>query len=154
MNTAIKRGFEGRLGGIACSIVSNISDKHKRLIALGDILRDEGLPDLELDSDVIKKEGTRTIENSVRGCTLLELVFRYMDHLKVKGHRWFFRPVEARLIGYAGYFKRKAKATAAPVRKSAVESDSDEEEEEEASESPVKPVKTLRRSKSKTTESN
>ena len=130
MNKKIKQGFDGRLGGVACGIVSNISDKHKKLIELGDILREAGLPDLELDSDVIKKDGSRAIENSVRGCTLLELVFRYMDHLEVNKRRWFFRPVVARLIGYAGYFKRKEKtASAAPVKKRSATEGSDEEEE-------------------------
>jgi len=130
MNKKIKQGFEGRLGGVACGIVSNISDKHKKLIELGDILREAGLPDLELDSDVIKKDGSRAIENSVRGCTLLELVFRYMDHLEVNKRRWFFRPVAARLIGYAGYFKRKeTTAYVANVNRSSVIEEEEEEEE-------------------------
>lgn len=39
--------------------------------------------------------GPRRVTNSVRICTLINLVLRYMDHVRVDGKRWFYRPLEA-----------------------------------------------------------
>jgi hypothetical protein len=47
--------------------------------------------------------------------------------------RWFFRPVESRLIGYTGFFKRASKSVAkktaskAAVKKAPVEEEEDED---------------------------
>jgi hypothetical protein len=121
----IHTGSNEKLRGIMCKVISSISKQYEKLIDLGNILKRAGKHNLDLDYSIIS--GTRKIENSIRACTLLELVLRYMDHSKINGVRWFFRPVEARLIGYTGRFekgtrlappkkpKAKAKATAAAI---------------------------------------
>ena len=38
--------------------------------------------------------------NSVRICTMLDLVFRFMDKASVETKRWFYRPLEAKLHGH------------------------------------------------------
>jgi hypothetical protein len=117
-----------KLGGVQCSLNSNIEEKYKKLLKLGRVLEKASLPNLDLRSDVIQR-GPRLIENAVRGCTLLELVLRYMELSEVNGKRWFFRPVFARLIGYSGRFKR-VKATAAKTKaKTKVEEEESSEDE-------------------------
>jgi hypothetical protein len=118
-----------KLGGVQCGLNSNIDQKHKILLKLGRILEKASLPDLDLRPDVIQM-GKRLIENAVRGCTLLELVLRYMELSEVNGQRWFFRPVFARLIGYTGRFKR-VKATAAKT-KAKTKADEEVSSEDEA----------------------
>jgi len=173
INTKFIPGTKKKLGGIMCSLVASIANKHEMLLDLGSILTKAGEPDLDLRSDVVTK-GERKIENAVRGCTLLELVLRYMDHASIDEKRWFFRPVMGRLIGYPGYFKKNAKLAAEPKQsvaskrsvkkeesseeesgtpvvvkkassKKAKEVSSEEEEEEEEA-PPPKSKKTLRRS--------
>jgi hypothetical protein len=100
-----------------CKVISIISEHYRQLTQLGRILERAGKPQLDLKHDTISS-GPRKIVGSIRACTLLQLVLRYMDHSKINSVRWFFRPVEARLIGYKGYFKTgtkpaKGKATAA-----------------------------------------
>ena len=117
-----------KLGGVECGLNSNIDQKHKILLKLGRVLEKAGLPDLDLRPDVILV-GERLIENAVRGCTLLELVLRYMELSEVNGQRWFFRPVFARLIGYVGRFKRvKATSSKSKAKAKAVEEESSEED--------------------------
>jgi hypothetical protein len=149
INNAFIPGTKKKLGGIMCSLVSSISDKHTRLLDLGSILEKAGEPNLDLRSDVITK-GERKIENSVRGCTLLELVLRYMDHASVDEKRWFFRPVAARLIGYPGYFKKKNAETKEEVPKKSVAKKSVKKEEssDEESGTPVKTAKSAKTVKS------
>ena len=89
--------------GSICIIVTNMVGKYSKLLELGDVLRATGKPDLGLkESKVIA--GPRKVENAVRGCTLIELVLRYMDAEKINGLRWFFRAAEARGLGHKGLF--------------------------------------------------
>jgi len=130
------------LGGVMCKVISIISEHYRQLTQLGRILERAGKPQLDLKHDTISS-GPRKIVGSIRACTLLQLVLRYMDHSKINSVRWFFRPVEARLIGYKGYFKTgtkpaKGKATAAKSKvaksaKAASASASASASEEEAS---------------------
>jgi hypothetical protein len=141
-NDAQVKGSTSKLGGVMCAVVSGIQDKYDKLIRIGQILEEEDQPNLELTGSVIKK-GKRLIENSVRGCALLELALRYADHIQLKDRRWFFRPVFGKLIGYSGYFKKskvdKPLKVIAPAKRKVVE------KEEEETTAPKKTV--LRRSK-------
>ena len=140
--------------GRMCHVIPNISDHQKTLLELGTILETAGHANLELESDVIAS-GPRKIENPIRACTIQELVLRYMDNAKINDVRWFFRPVQARLIGYTGRFKRSTKgatttaAVAVPKKsmKAKGKAEEEEEEEEEAEEA-VPARKTLRKAKS------
>jgi len=147
-NDAHIKGFTGKLGGVMCAVVSGIQDKYEKLIRIGEILTRADLPDLELKGDVIKRGG-RQVENSVRGCALLELTLRYADHIKLNNHRWFFRPVFGKLIGYSGYFKKTTeKTTPISIKRKAIKENEEHSEEEETSEeSPTPKTPILRRAK-------
>jgi hypothetical protein len=110
MNEKIIAGGKAALKGKMCKLISNKSEHYGPLTTLGRILERAGKPNLELEMDVLSD--TRKIVGSIRACTLIELVLRYMDHAKINNVRWFFRPVEARLIGYKGYFKTGTKPAA------------------------------------------
>jgi hypothetical protein len=149
INNEFVPGTKTKPGGKACSLSSNISEKHEKLILLGRIMEKAGAPDLELRDEVLSR-GKRKIENAERACALLELVLRYMDHSKIKDRRWFFRPVMARLIGYSGFFKKsveKKEAEPVSVKREKVEVVSSEDEESVPKSRTVAPPKsTLRRS--------
>jgi hypothetical protein len=65
-----------------------------------------------------------------------------MDHSKIKERRWFFRPVLARLIGYAGQFKKS-------TEKKEVEEPISTKREEVVSSEDEEPVKKLKASSAK-----
>ena len=44
------------------------------------------------------------LENSVRACTLLELLLRWMNAVELGGKRWFYRAVQANIAGHKGFF--------------------------------------------------
>ena len=58
-----------------------------------------------------KAENKKSIEisNNTQGCTLLDLVLRFMDKVKVDGKRWFFRPLSAYYSGHLGRTTQEAK---------------------------------------------
>jgi Helicase conserved C-terminal domain/Type III restriction enzyme, res subunit len=147
-NDAQVKGSKSKLGGVMCAVVSGIQSKYDKLIRIGQLLEKAELPDLELKGDVIKRGG-RQVENSVRGCALLELALRYADHIKLNNRRWFFRPVFGKLIGYSGYFKKtKGNITAISIKRKVVKEDEkDSEEEETSEESPTPKTTLLRRAK-------
>jgi hypothetical protein len=155
INEQITPGTKRALGGRMCHVIPNISEHQKTLLELGTILDTAGHANLELESDVIGS-GPRKIENPIRACTIQELVLRYMDHAKINNVRWFFRPVQARLIGYTGRFKRAAKTTtttavpkkSAKAKTAIAATAAAGEEEEEAEAEAAVPRKTLRRAKS------
>jgi hypothetical protein len=131
-----------------CAVISGKEDKYNKLIQIGRILEKAGLANLDLVPSVIKS-GERAVENSVRGCTLLELSLRYMEHLEVNDVHWFFRPVMARLIGYKGQFKKAAassKKVAVVVKKVTAKVQEEEESDDSEEKAPKKTV-LLRRSK-------
>jgi len=58
-----------------------------------------------------KAEDKKSIEisNNTQGCTLLDLVLRFMDTLAVDNKRWFFRPITAFYSGHMGRTTQEAK---------------------------------------------
>jgi hypothetical protein len=119
--------------GSICIIVTNMVGKYSKLLELGDVLRAAGKPDLGLKESKVMA-GPRKVENAVRGCTLIELVLRYMDAEKINGLRWFFRAAEARGLGHKGLFpllssaEEKTTATmAASMKKTSKKSAKEEE---------------------------
>ncbi|NDG27890.1 MAG: hypothetical protein EB120_12040 [Proteobacteria bacterium] len=45
------------------------------------------------------------LENSVRVCTFLELLLRWMNGVGIDGKAWFYRPVQANIAGHKGFFR-------------------------------------------------
>jgi hypothetical protein len=84
--------------GARCSIDSNISYQIGKLVELGQVLSAMKMPTLDLDDHTLTK--VRPFKNSTRACTLLDLVLRWMDLKRVGGKRWFYRPLEAALLGH------------------------------------------------------
>lgn len=84
--------------GARCSIDSNISYQIGKLVELGAILSAMKVPTLGLDEHTLTK--VRPFKNSTRACTLLDLVLRWMDLRRIGGKRWFYRPLEAALLGH------------------------------------------------------
>jgi len=42
----------------------------------------------------------RTITNSIRVCTVSDIIMRYFDALNIQDKRWFYRPLESKLQGH------------------------------------------------------
>jgi len=88
----------GKVGrGSECAINSKIDHPMALLRRFGDSLRAAGMHDLGLNEDILSK---RRIQNSIRICTVCDLVLRYMDKAGVQKKRWFYRPLEAKLHGH------------------------------------------------------
>jgi hypothetical protein len=83
--------------GSVCASSSAVTYELNHLQQLGQLLRNSNLPDIGLNATEMAR---RRIQNSNRVCTLSNLVFRWMDHAKVQGRRWFYRPLEAKLLGH------------------------------------------------------
>jgi hypothetical protein len=62
------------------------------------------------DEAVLYKK-TSDISNSARGCTLLDLILRFMDKVNSGEKRWFFRPLSAYYSGHIGRITAEAKKT-------------------------------------------
>jgi hypothetical protein len=91
-------GMGGKVGrGSECAINSKIEHPMKLLERFGETLRADGFHDLGLNEDILSK---RRIQNSIRICTVCDLVLRYMDKANVQKKRWFYRPLEAKLYGH------------------------------------------------------
>lgn len=91
--------------GKECATVSNMSGHIKDLIEIGNILKEK--INYDFDLNYITLTNKRKIKNSIRACTLLELVLRYMDYKKVDGKKWFLRSVLAYYTGHKGLFRTK-----------------------------------------------
>jgi hypothetical protein len=91
-------GPGGKVGrGSECAINSKIDHPMRLLERFGESLRAAGFHDLGLNEDILSK---RRIQNSIRICTVCDLVLRYMDKAGVQKKRWFYRPLEAKLHGH------------------------------------------------------
>ncbi len=95
----LKRGAE-------CANVSSTGDHIRKIIELGDRLRDGRHSDLGLTREVLDK-GPRAMKNVQHVCTLTNLVLRYMDIIRFENKRWFYRPVEAALTGHKSTFRAR-----------------------------------------------
>ena len=80
--------------GSECSINSGTTFELKLLEKFGETLRASGKSDLGMNDVELSR---RRIANSVRICTVSDLVLRYMDKIALNNKRWFYRPLEAKL---------------------------------------------------------
>lgn len=82
-------------GGQGCKIISRLAPHIESLILLGNILKESGANDLELNREVLEGTSSRSFKNVQRYCAVRELVLRFMDLKKVNGLRWFYRPISS-----------------------------------------------------------
>jgi hypothetical protein len=85
--------------GSECAKNSTTRFEIQELLKYGLTLRNANLNTLGLSQEDMSKEG-RAVTNSVRVCTLVDLVLRMMNAMNVGGKRWFYRPLEASLYGH------------------------------------------------------
>ena len=92
--------------GLECSVISTITIHKDHLIELGDLLRSLGKTDFDLNAGSLSH--TREVRNSIRACTLMEIVLRFMDAERIQKKHWFVRPLQAFYAGHRGTFEKKA----------------------------------------------
>ena len=80
--------------GAECSGNSSTGVELNRLLLYGTTLKESKGYDLGFNETEL---GARRIANSIRVCTASNLMLRYMDKVRAKGMRWFYRPLEVAL---------------------------------------------------------
>jgi hypothetical protein len=86
--------------GVACASITLVSNLTTMLQKLGEMLVKSGQHDLGCNEDTMYDKGGRNtlqFPNSIRVCSALDILLRYMDTVKVDGKRWFYRAIEAKL---------------------------------------------------------
>jgi hypothetical protein len=78
--------------GEECANVSNIRNQREQLKRFASALKEAGMPTFQLDDDGVLLK----IENSVRICTVVDIVLRCMDKVKLQNKRWFYKELEAK----------------------------------------------------------
>ena len=91
--------------GSECANVSNISAHYKLLEDIGKKIQGPLGTDFGLTYHEMA-ESPRSFQNSVRACTLTDLVLRYIDKEKVSGKRWFYRPVATFKSNHKGLLQK------------------------------------------------
>ena len=95
------------VSGQECAIITTKSQWKDKLLSIGNELKKENRPVLDLDKEHLT--ASSDITNSTRGCAVLELVLRYVDKLQLQRKRWFFRPIAAYMSGHRGLISKEAK---------------------------------------------
>jgi len=80
--------------GQECGIITAREQHVKNLVRLGSELEKVGAKKIEFAPE--------EISNANRGCTILDLLLRYMDIVEIGKKRWFFRPLAAYYSGHRG----------------------------------------------------
>ena len=94
----------GKIGrGSECMIVSNVKEHLSNLMLIGEILQTHVHTDFKLNREWLITE--RSIKGSIRICTLMNILLRFMDAERINDKRWFFRSVEAYYTGHKGSTK-------------------------------------------------
>lgn len=86
--------------GVACASITLVSNLTTMLQKLGEMLVKAGHHDLGCNEDTMYDKGGRNtlqFPNSIRVCSALDILLRYMDTVKADGKRWFYRAIEAKL---------------------------------------------------------
>jgi len=131
-------------GGQECGNVAS-KDYVNKLKSISSEIIKQDVPITDFDeknfymkADRAENKKSIEISNSTQGCTLLNLVLRFMDKLNVDGKRWFFRPVSAYYSGHLGRITQEAKKTV-KTEKKALKNDVKKQVKEEKK----KPVATV-----------
>jgi len=102
-------------GGQECGNVASGDYKVKLYSLIKELtIKEVGIRDFDkeaINRKVSKIQDKKSVEvsNSIQGCTLLDLVLRYMDKLRTDNKRWFFRPISAFYSGHMGKITAEAK---------------------------------------------
>lgn len=109
-------GPDGKIRkGEECANVSTTRGHMDKLIQLGAMFKDAHLTDFDLNPAALY--GPREISNANRICTLLDIVLRYADEIRLLGKRWFYRAIPAYYTGHRGMFHAAVTAAAAAPSK-------------------------------------
>ena len=94
----------GKIGrGSECMIVSNVKEHLNNLMTIGEILQTHVHNDFNLNRESLIT--SRSIKGSIRICTIMNILLRFMDAEQISNKRWFFRSVEAYYTGHKGSIK-------------------------------------------------
>jgi hypothetical protein len=96
-----------RIGGQECANSTNMPEKYKKLLMLGDILKESNKTDFDLNKLTIHVN--RPLKAAARVCTLMDVVLRFLDADKIQNRKWFFRPIPAQLLKIQETSKLKKK---------------------------------------------
>ena len=84
----------GPENGAVCKDIPQIKGHLDILYSVGKTLRENGFGNFNLDEEHLNpKTGSMKVKNPVRYCTIKELILRWMDKKKMKGLKWFYRPI-------------------------------------------------------------
>jgi hypothetical protein len=89
--------------GVACASITQVANLTTMLEGLGTTLVKSGFHDLGCNHDTMydtSGENKLQFPNSIRVCTAIDIVFRYMDMVKADKKRWFYRAIEAKAQGH------------------------------------------------------
>jgi len=103
------------VSGQECATITTKSHWLDKLVHIGDHFTTLKQPNLGLDKEHLSY--STDIINSTRGCTVLDLILRYVDKIGLQGKRWFFRPIAAYLTGHRGLVSTTAKAASQEAQK-------------------------------------
>jgi hypothetical protein len=91
--------INGKVGrGSMCVRVSNIKEHIAKLISLGEILQQHYQNDFGLNHNALVT--SHKIKGTLRLCTLIDIILRFLDVERIDKKRWFFRSVEAHYTGH------------------------------------------------------
>ena len=86
--------------GAECKGMTHKKTKLDILYSIGSILKEGGHQDFNLNENGLTKTKGRVPSNTIAYCSLIEFILRWMDIKKVKGRRWFYRPISAYTSGH------------------------------------------------------
>jgi hypothetical protein len=95
--------------GQECGNVSSKTAHIEKLIELGIALVQEGKGDFDLNRAVLLADTVRAVRGPIRICTLMNLILRLMNELRIRGKKWFLRPLSAFSAGHPGFFRKGKK---------------------------------------------
>lgn len=103
--TGVPPAVGGKTGrGQECANVSTTTEHLNKLMEMGTILLEVAGQDMGLTTakmlDV--RDKSRYLSNTNMMCTLLDLVLRYMDAMRIQDQRWFYRTIAANITGHLG----------------------------------------------------
>jgi hypothetical protein len=71
------------------------------LYSIGTILVENHISDFNLNREFISPDGgKRRLKNTNSHCTLKELMLRWLDKKRIRGLRWFYRPISSYKTGH------------------------------------------------------
>jgi len=98
-STLTDESIKSKLGA-ECKGMTHKQSKLNILYNIGNTLRESGLPEFHLNIKGLVETKGRVPSNTNAYCSLIEFMLRWMDIKKVKGLRWFYRPISTYKSGH------------------------------------------------------